>query len=129
MEATFEASLDHMADVSAFVEGALESAGCPPGVSAKMMVVCDEVSSNIVRYSGASKLTVRVESTDGAWTLAFADAGKPWNPLEHADPDTTLSAEERPVGGLGILLVKKLMDDVSYARVDGWNVFTVKKTA
>jgi len=127
-EAEFAASLDEMAGVSAFVEGALEEGGCPPAISAKMMIVCDEIASNIVRYSGSAKLRVRVEGASDAWKLGFADAGTPWNPLEHDDPDTTQSVEERPVGGLGILLVKKLMDDVQYARVDGWNVFTVRKS-
>ena len=59
--------------------------------------------------------------------LTFIDSGVPYDPLSRPDPDTTLSAEERRIGGLGIYMVKKSMDDVSYAYEDGKNVFTIKK--
>ena len=62
-------------------------------------------------------------------TVRFADSGRPYDPLRRADPDITLSAEERAVGGLGILMVKKLMDETAYEYVDGKNVLTIKKYA
>ena len=55
------------------------------------------------------------------------DHGIPYNPLEKADPDTTLSAEERQIGGLGIFMVKKSMDDMKYRREDGMNILTIRK--
>ena len=71
--------------------------------------------------------TVRVEKIDGGVTLTFIDSGVAYNPLEQKEPDVTLSAEERQVGGLGIFLVKKTMDDMTYRREDGKNILTIRK--
>ena len=60
-------------------------------------------------------------------TIQFLDRGKPFNPLAREEVDTTLSAEEREIGGLGILMVKKSMDAVSYAYRNGVNILTIKK--
>lgn len=112
---------------AAFLEEALASGNCPPTVANRFQIAYDEIASNIERYSGASTFEVRVSCVEGKWTVVFVDAGIPWNPLEHADPDTTLPAEERPIGGLGLLMVKRLMDEVAYARVEDRNVLTLKK--
>jgi anti-sigma regulatory factor (Ser/Thr protein kinase) len=81
-----------------------------------------------MKFSGAHDLRVRLEhgAPEGTWRLSFIDDGTPWNPLTHADPDITLSAEERPIGGLGLLMVKKMMDDVSYSRDGGTNVLRLR---
>ena len=60
-------------------------------------------------------------------TLTFIDNGKPYDPLKKADPDITLPANERPIGGLGIFMVKKTMDDVNYEYADGKNILRLKK--
>ena len=122
--------------VAALLEGSGErqvsnmeaSAGCPPSVSTKLMICLDEIASHVMKFSKASKLTVRLEhgAPPGTWRLSFADDGTPWDPLTHADPDITLSAEERPIGGLGLLMVKKMMDEVSYAREDRQNVLRLR---
>ena len=127
-EKTVPADATAMPDLVAFLEGALDSAGCPPAVSTKLMICLDEIASNVMKFSGASKLTVRLEhdAAASAWCLSFADDGTPWNPLTHADPDITLSAEERPIGGLGLLMVKKMMDEVTYAREGGANVLRLR---
>ena len=93
------------------------------------MVAVDEISTNIVSYSGSPDMTVRYELADnpGVVRITFIDSGKPWNPLKHDDPDITLGAEEREIGGLGILMVKKLMDDVSYEFRDGRNILSFRK--
>ena len=64
----------------------------------------------------------------GAWQLTFIDDGTPWNPLTHDDPDITLPADERPIGGLGLLMVKKMMDEVGYARENDTNVLRLRIT-
>ena len=86
----------------------------------------DEIFSNIAHYAyaaGVGKATVRFELLDeprGA-AVTFIDRGKQYDPLSADDPDTSLSAEEREIGGLGVMLVKKTMDDVRYEYKDGQN--------
>ena len=128
---TFPATLDAMAEALAFLDGALEGGGCPPAAQAKLDVIFDEVCSNIVKHSGAREFEVKVGfAVDPTGIgLTFSDDGVPYDPLAHVDPDTTLSAEDRPIGGLGIFMVKKMADAVSYERVGGRNVFAVFKAA
>ena len=117
-----------MPELVGFLEGALEVAGCPPAISTKLMICLDEIASNVVKFSKANELTVRLAhcAATGTWCLSFLDDGTPWNLLTHADPDITLSAVERPIGGLGLLMVKKMMDEVTYAREGGANVLRLR---
>ena len=127
-ELTVPADAKAMPDLVAFLEGALEAMDCPPAISTKLMICLDEIASNVMKFSGAHTLTVRLEhgAPPGTWRLSFADDGTPWDPLSHADPDITLSAEERPIGGLGLLMVKKMMDEVTYAREGETNVLRLQ---
>lgn len=94
-------------------------------------LVCEEIVTNVVNYAypddSDGPLTIVVDETDDAVELTFIDNGIPFNPLAKDPPDTSLPPEKRPIGGLGIFLVKQMMDDVAYRYVDGRNVFTVKK--
>jgi sigma-B regulation protein RsbU (phosphoserine phosphatase) len=128
LERTVSADMAAMPDLVAFLEGALETMGCPLAITTKLMVCLDEIASNVMKFSGAHDLTVRLErgAPEGTWRLSFIDDGTPWNPLTHADPDITLSAEERPIGGLGLLMVKKMMDDVCYSRDGETNVLRLR---
>jgi len=101
----------------------------PEAVRNRILVAADEIFANIVRHSGATRWSLSVELTrhpDGV-RLVFTDDGKPFDPLAHRDPDTTLGAEERAIGGLGILIVKKTMSPVTYVRRGGLNVLTMGK--
>lgn len=120
-------TLESMKQVAAFVEQELETAGVSMKVIAQMNIAVDEVFSNIIRYSCANDATVGVTVEDGDVTLRFADNGRPYDPTEKPDPDTTLSAEERDIGGLGIFMVKKSMDAVEYEYHDGLNILTLTK--
>ena len=124
LEKTVPADATSMPGLVAFLEGALEATDCPPAISTKLMICQDEIASNVMKFSKASELTVRLEHDAGmsSWSLSFIDDGMPWNPLTHDDPDITLSAEERPIGGLGLLMVKKMMDEVIYVRENERNV-------
>lgn len=127
-EITLEANVESIASVTAFVEEYLEPYGGSIKAVTQISVALDELVSNIVNYSGSKDYTVRIEVSDSkVTTLTFIDSGVPYNPLEKDDPDVTLSAEERKIGGLGIFLVKKTMDDVRYSREDGKNVLTIEK--
>ena len=101
----------------------------PEKVKNQLMVAADEIFANIVRHSGATGWSLTVERTrhpDGV-RLIITDDGKPFDPLSHRDPDTTLCAEEREVGGLGILIIKKTMSPVTYRRQNGKNILTMGK--
>ena len=79
-------------------------------------------------YEGeAGQIAIQMEVQDNIITIVFIDSGKPYNPWEKEDPDTTLSAEERMIGGLGIYMVKKSMDEVGYVYKDGKNMVTIRK--
>ncbi len=120
-------TIDSVTPLTAYVESTLGNEGAPMGVIAKMNIALDEIFSNIVKFSGAdfAKITCGVENGDTAY-LIFADNGKPYNPLEQEDPDVTLSAEEREIGGLGIFMVKKSMTSIIYEHAGGNNNLTLK---
>lgn len=120
-------TLEAIDEVTSFVEQELEAADISMKVIAQLNIAVDEIFSNIARYSGANDATVGVTVDEGLVTLRFADNGRPYDPTEKPDPDTTLSVEERDIGGLGIFMVKKSMDTVDYEYNDGLNILTLTK--
>lgn len=106
-----------------------EVADVPGDVRAALDVMLDEIVSNIVAHSGASAFEMTVARTERGVELVFSDDGRPYDPLARGDPDTSLDAASRPIGGLGILMVKKMASSLAYDRVDGRNVLTVVKNA
>ena len=131
-ELTLEASLESLPQVTAWIDEQLEALDCSLRAQTQIDVAIDEIFGNIVHYAypeGKGNATVRFEHDAEAnmVTITFLDHGIPFDPLAKPDPDTTLSAEDREIGGLGIFLVKKTMDDVSYAFRDGMNTLTLKK--
>ena len=131
-ELEIEAVADNLQKVLDFVEARLESTDCPMKSKMQLDLAVEEIFVNIANYAYApsiGKATVRVEVTEDpvAVTITFVDRGVPYDPLKKTDPDVTLSAEERQIGGLGIFLTKKIMDDISYEYKDGQNVLTLKK--
>ncbi len=131
-EITVEAVTDNVKEVTEFVESQLEKAECPFKVIMQINVAIDEIFSNIARYAYGDKpgeATVRVEINEKipSATLIFMDKGSPFNPLEREDPDVTLSAGEREIGGLGIFLVKKTMDQMEYEYRNGMNRLKIVK--
>lgn len=129
MEVIFPATDEALADVNSFVETRLEEAGCSPKNQMKIMVALEELFVNIAHYAydgENGKVVLGLDFEGNDMVLTLKDNGKPFNPLEKADPDITLSAEERDIGGLGIFMVKKSMDDVNYRYEDGHNIITVR---
>ncbi|MEG0570868.1 MAG: SpoIIE family protein phosphatase [Oscillospiraceae bacterium] len=120
-------TLEVIDKVTAFVEKELEDAGVSMKIIAQMNIAVDEIFSNIVRYSGASDATVGVSVKDKDVTLRFADNGIAYDPTAKPDPDVTISAEARDIGGLGIFMVKKSMDTMVYEYQDGLNILTMTK--
>ena len=128
-----EAKLDDISEVTQFVEAELEKIDCPMKVMMQVDVAIDEVFSNIVRYGypegKPGPVTVELLHRDDPASvgLRFTDEGIPYNPLTKEDPDVTLSLEERGIGGLGIFMVKKTMDEVRYAYEKEKNILTIMK--
>ncbi len=115
-----------------FIDSELVEAGCPHKAQTQIGVAADELLSNIVQYAytpevGSVTVRLHIEKDPDVAEISFIDSGHPYNPLEHEDPDVTLSADEREPGGLGIFLVKKTMDDVSYEYRDNKNILKIRK--
>lgn len=131
-ELTINATVENIEKVTAFVDEQLEALGCPMKAQMQIDVAIDELFSNIAYYAYNPEVgpaTVRVEVTQDplAVVVTFIDNGKQYDPLAKDDPDVTLSAEERDVGGLGIYIVKKSMDEITYEYKDGQNILRIKK--
>ena len=94
----------------------------------KFNIALDEIFSNIVYYGEADMVEAGYGIEQGKAVLVLKDNGKQYNPLEKEEPDITLNADDRPIGGLGICIFKKLMDDMTYIRQDGQNILVIKKT-
>ena len=131
-EITVDATIENMNTVTAFVDDFLHQIACPMKSKIQINIVIDEIFGNICHYAykdSVGAVTVRVESgnTPKAVFLTFTDNGIPYNPLETEDPDITLSSEERKIGGLGIYLVKKNMDEMKYEYVNQQNRLWMEK--
>ncbi len=139
-EITVDARAENIGIVTAFAEQLLQSCGCPVEIQMQIDIAIDELLGNIAAYAYypmMGQVTVQVEIEKGkeeekekassAALITFLDSGRRYDPLAKADPDTSLSAEERQVGGLGIYMVKKIMDDIFYQYRDGKNVLRIKK--
>ena len=131
-ELTLDATVENVRTVTDFVGETLEEANCPQDTRRQLSIVIDEVFSNIAQYAYGSALgtaTVKagLEEDGRTLVLIFQDGGMPYDPLSAKDPDTSLSAEDRPLGGLGVFLVKKLMDETSYEYKNSQNILTLRK--
>ena len=110
--------------------GELLDIDCSPRARMHLEVAFEEIFVNIAHYAYGNKtgqVEILFDRTDDDLKITFIDSGKPYDPLAKPDPDTTLSASERQIGGLGIFLVKKVMDETSYEYKDGSNRFTMVK--
>ena len=131
-EMTLPAVVEHIAQVTDFVNAQLEEIGCPMKAQVQIDIAIDELFGNIAQYAynpETGPATVRVEVSDApiSVTITFMDHGVPYDPLQKEDPDITLSAEERGSGGLGIFMVKKTMDEITYEYKDGQNILRIRK--
>ena len=131
-ELTIAATVENIEVVTDFVNQQLELLACPMKAQMQINIAIDELFSNIAHYSYNPEIgqaTVRVEVMENplAVSITFIDNGVPYDPLSKEDPDLTLSAEERQIGGLGIYMVKKSMDEITYEYKDGQNILSIKK--
>ena len=132
-ELILAATVENIEVVTDFVNEQLEELDCPMKVQMQIDIAIDELFGNIAHYAYNPEVgdaTVRVEVIEDplAVVITFIDSGVPYDPLAKEDPDTTLSAEDRQIGGLGIYMVKKSMDDITYEYKDGQNILAIKKS-
>ncbi|MCR5836941.1 MAG: ATP-binding protein [Lachnospiraceae bacterium] len=126
------AEKENLNQVLEFVDERLEKIDCPMKVQMQIDIAVEEIFVNIASYAyhpEVGKATIRVEVKEEPLTvyLTFIDNGVAYDPLKKEDPDVTLSAEDREIGGLGIFMVKKNMDEIQYEYKEGQNILTLKK--
>ena len=132
MKMTVDATVDNLSKVLAFIDEQLEANNCPMRVMLEIDVAAEEIFVNVASYAytsgiGSVAIEVNFEEKPKAVAIRFIDSGIPYNPLEKEDPDVTLPAEKRGIGGLGVFMVKKSMDEVAYEYKDGNNHLTIRK--
>jgi anti-sigma regulatory factor (Ser/Thr protein kinase) len=128
-ELTVAANIESLYEVMDFINGELERNNCAPELQDNINLAVEEVFTNIANHayqpaSGSAVISIAVGTEV---VIRFEDTGKPYNPLEYPEPDFDMPLEEREIGGLGIFLVKKIMDKIDYERIDNKNVLTVTK--
>ena len=131
-ELTIAATVENIDVVTDFVDEQLEALHCPMKAQMQINIAIDELFGNIAHYAynpDVGEATVRVEVVEEPLSvvITFIDGGVQYDPLSAAEPDTRLSAEERAVGGLGIFMVKKSMDEITYRYEQGKNILSIRK--
>lgn len=132
-EIVVDATLDNLAMVQTFIETELERVECSLKLLLQISLAVEEIYVNIVHYAypegavGSAVVTCAIDENEERIQICFTDSGVPYNPLMKEDVDITLTAQERQVGGLGIFMVKKSMDGLSYIYKDGKNILTIEK--
>lgn len=124
---TGPASLLRMEAVQSFVEEAFTQNSIPEKDIRMFLIASDEIFSNVCRHSKAKKVTVECGVKENAAVLLFEDDGVEFNPLKSPEPEVKKPLEYRKAGGLGIYMVQKLMDEMSYERTDGKNRLIMTK--
>ncbi|MBN2068407.1 MAG: ATP-binding protein [Opitutales bacterium] len=134
MKSTFkiENKIEVLADFAEAFQREVEPWNLPPALQMNLDLVLEEVLSNIIHYGFSDQqlhwIEIHAVYENGTVMLRISDDGVPFDPTEKAAPDLTQSIEDRPVGGLGIFLVRKLMDQVTYLRENDHNILILEKT-
>ena len=127
MELKVKATDENLQAVNDFIHSAIPS-DSDEMILNQIDLAVEEIFVNIAHYSGSQEAVINCSFENDKVEITFSDSGVPFNPLAKADPDLTLNAEEREIGGLGIFLTKKFMDSVSYEYKDGMNCLRIIKS-
>jgi len=124
--------IDELMRVNDFIEKTAKEWNLPSEVAFSVTLAMEEALTNIISYGFEDKMDHKIDihfsRSAGELTVSIVDDGKEYDPTLQAEPDITLPAEQRSIGGLGIFLIKKMMDSVNYRRADGKNRLILKKT-
>ncbi len=131
-EITVPADLRQLPAVVTLIDSMLNDLQCPAKSRIHVKITVDEIFSNIILHANLLKgemvtVCARTETDPSAIEITFTDKGRPFDPLSVAEPDVTASAQKRPVGGLGLFMVRRMMDTVKYEYVNDKNILTVRK--
>lgn len=131
-EITLDAAKANLNEAIAFIDGQLDKTGCPAKSRMHIELAAEEIFVNIAEYAyapGSGTVTIVLDTANNGTevVITFSDSGIPYDPLAKKDPDLTLSSNDREVGGLGIFLIRKYMDDIRYEYKDGRNHLTITK--
>ncbi|MCR5687773.1 MAG: ATP-binding protein [Lachnospiraceae bacterium] len=131
-ELRLKADLDAISEVLGFVNSLLDENGCPVPIKLQLDIAVEELFVNICNYAytpdtGDAVVRVSFEKEPASVTITFIDSGVAFDPVAKPDPDVELPIEERPIGGLGIYMVKQSMDGMYYERRDDQNILTIHK--
>lgn len=129
---TLPATLDKFEEMMSFVREQASKAGFEAAIVNKIALAAEEVLANVINYAypdGGGDLTIEtgLSSDNRNFVMTLVDSGNPFDPLNHEDPDINAPVEERSIGGLGIFMVKKIMDDVQYRREGDRNILVMEK--
>ena len=123
--------IDTIPQLNEFIDSVAEEMGLDMSLTMSLNLAIEEAVVNVMDYAypegEKGDVDIEVQADDEWLTFIISDKGVAFNPTTKEDADTTLSAEERPIGGLGIFLVRQLMDTIQYERTDGKNVLTLRK--
>ena len=131
-ELKIESYVDNLTMVLSFIRDYLKTIDCPTKIQTQIAISVEEIFVNIASYayypnSGIVKILIESIRNNSTLEITFIDSGRPFTPLENKDPDISIEAEERPIGGLGILMTKKAMDEVAYDFKEGKNILVLRK--
>lgn len=128
---TLPNDVETIPQLNEFIDAIAESIGLDMSLTMSLNLAIEEAVVNVMEYAypqgSKGDVTIDVAASDQWLQFIISDSGTPFDPTEKKDADTTLSVDERPIGGLGIFLVRQLMDTIQYDYVDGKNVLTLKK--
>lgn len=131
-ELNIEAKTENLDQVIEFVKECLGQYDCSDRILTQLIIAIEEIFVNVAHYAygqeeGRATVRIEIKKNPLSVVISFLDNGVQYNPLEKPDPDITLSAEQRQIGGLGIFMVKKSMDAVAYEYKEGQNILTITK--
>ena len=126
---TIPAKIEFLDQVIGFIEAELAETECSVKLRAMIDIAVEEIFVNIAHYAyeNEGEATIGCAVSGNKITVTFTDSGLPYNPLEKEDPDISVDSRERRIGGLGIFIAKKSMDNIKYQYADGRNVLTIEK--
>ncbi len=129
---TLPNNIETIPQLNEFIDSVAEEAGLDMSFTMSLNLALEEAVVNVMTYAypegTAGTVDIDIKTNGEQFTCVISDSGTPFDPTQTPDADTTLSAEERPIGGLGIFLVRQIMDDLRYQYVDNKNVLTLTKT-
>ncbi len=128
-ERRFPAAMDFLSDSLAWIVSGGRKAGLREDQLLRVELACEEVLTNVIRYAypdGPGKIRIQTKQLDRGFEVQISDNGVPFDPLQWKLPDTDAAIDKRKVGGLGILMVRKMTDELAYSRGDKWNVLVLR---